>query len=48
MKKIFSFISLFLLISLLQSCIITNPDHNQTPDTIDYTIEIYHQSLDET
>jgi len=48
MKKIFSLISLFLLISLLQSCIITNPDHNQTPDTIDYTMEIYHQSLDET
>lgn len=47
MKKIFSFISLFLLISLLQSCIITNPDHNQTPFTIDYTIEIYHQSLNE-
>ena len=48
MKKIFSLISLFLLISLVQSCIITNPDHNQTPDTIDYTIEIYHQSLNET
>ena len=47
MKKNFSFISLFLLISLLQSCIITNPDHNQTPFTIDYTIEIYHQSLNE-
>lgn len=48
MKKVFSIMFIFMLLSVITSCIIVNPDDKKAPFTIDYTIEIYQESLDET